>query len=147
MSDDTKISLTMTIERFSVILQFLPGTRELPPLFSVLSLLVVRQTPKAALRESLSLWRTFKPTESWTHVYTDSSAELAVWKGGAGVYIQYPGGREDRSSLATSLYSTNYTAEAEALKTAAAHTRTSTHTSHNVVFRTITVRPTVKQEY
>ena len=39
-------------------------------------------------------------------------------------------------SLATGLYSTNYRAEAEALKTAAAHIENSPHASHNVVFLT-----------
>ena len=73
------------------------------------------------------------PKESWTLGYTDGSAENAVQNGGAGVYIQYAGGKEDKISLATSLYSTNYKAEAEALKTAAAHIEASTHASPNVV--------------
>ena len=80
--------------------------------------------------------QTHYPKQSWTHVYTDGSAEEAVRCGGAGVYIQYPGGREDRLCLATGLYSTNYRAEAEAMKTAAAHIEASTHASHNVVFLT-----------
>ena len=53
----------------------------------------------------------------------------AVRNGGAGIYIQYPGGREGKISLATGLYSTNYKAEVEALKTAAAHIEVSTHAS------------------
>ena len=69
-------------------------------------------------------------------VYTDGSAEQAIRCGGAGVYVQYPGGREDRICLATGLYCTNYRAEAEALKTAAAHIEISPHASHNVVFLT-----------
>ena len=73
------------------------------------------------------------PKESWTLGYTDGSAENAVRNGGAGVYIQYAGGKEDKISLATGLYSTNYKAEAEALKTAAAHIEASTHASPNVV--------------
>ena len=67
--------------------------------------------------------------ESWTLGYTDGSAENAVRNGGAGVYIQYAGGKEDKISLATGLYSTNYKAEADALKTAAAHIEASTHAS------------------
>ena len=42
------------------LLLFLPGMRELPPSISVLSPVLVRKTPKAALRESLSLRNTFK---------------------------------------------------------------------------------------
>ena len=48
-------------------------------------------------------------------MYTYSSTENAVQNGVARVYIQYPGGREDKISLTTGLYSTNYKAEAEAL--------------------------------
>ena len=76
------------------------------------------------------------PKESWTHGYIDASAENAVRSGGAGVYIQYAGGKEDKISLATSLYSTNYKDEAEALKTAASHIEVSTHASPNVVLLT-----------
>ena len=52
--------------------------------------------------------------------------------GGPGIYIQYPGGKEDKICLATGLYSTNYKAEAEALKTAAAHIKVSTCASPSV---------------
>ena len=55
---------------------------------------------------------------------------------GAGVYIQYPGGREDKISLATGLFSTNYKAEAEAQKTAAVHIEVNTHASDSVVLLT-----------
>ena len=76
------------------------------------------------------------PKESWILGYTDGSAENAVRNGGAGVYIQYAGGKEDKISLASGLYSTNYKAEAEALKTAAAHIEASTHASLKVVLLT-----------
>ena len=62
--------------------------------------------------------KTNYPKEPWTHGYTDGSAENVVRNGGAGFYIQYAGGKEDKFSLANDLYSTNYKAEAEALKTA-----------------------------
>ena len=73
------------------------------------------------------------PKESWTYGYANGCAENVVRNGGEGVYIQYAGGKEDKISLATGLYSTNYKAEAEALKTAAAHIEASTHASPNVV--------------
>ena len=76
------------------------------------------------------------PKESWTLGYTDGSVENAVRNGGAGVYIQYAGGKEDKISLATGLYSTNYKAEAEALKTTAARIEASTRASPNVVLLT-----------
>ena len=74
------------------------------------------------------------PQDQWTHVYTDGSADEAVKNGGAGVYIKYPGGREDRISLATGVYSTNFKAEAVAIQTGAAHLTDSPDTSHNIVF-------------
>ena len=77
--------------------------------------------------------QTHYPKESWTHEYTDGSVENAVQNGRAGVLIHYTGGKEDKISLATSLCSTNYKAEAEALKTAATHIEVSTHASPNVV--------------
>ena len=67
---------------------------------------------------------------------TEPTAENAVRNGGVGVYIQYPGGKEDKIKLATGPYSTNYKAEAKALKTAAAHIELSTHASPNVVLLT-----------
>ena len=76
------------------------------------------------------------PQDTWTLVYTDGSAEEAVRNGGAGIYIRYPGGREEEISLATGLYSTNYKAEAVALRTGAAHIENSPNTSYNVVFLT-----------
>ena len=67
------------------------------------------------------------------------SAENAVRSGGAGVHSQYPGGKENKIRLTTSLYSTNYTAEAEALKAVAGHIEVSTHASPNVVLLTDTL--------
>ncbi|PVD26822.1 hypothetical protein C0Q70_11969 [Pomacea canaliculata] len=76
------------------------------------------------------------PQDQWTHVFTDGSAEQAVKNGGAGIYIRYPGGREDRLSLATGLYSTNFKAEAVAIQTGATHVENSPDNSNNVVFFT-----------
>lgn len=74
------------------------------------------------------------PQHNWTHVYTDGSADQAVKNGGAGIYIRYPEGREEHISLATGLYSTNFKAEAVALRTGAAHIEHSPLSSINVVF-------------
>lgn len=74
------------------------------------------------------------PEHNWTHVYTDGSADQAVRSGGAGIYIKYPGGREEHISLATGLYSTNFKAEAVALKAGAGHIENSPLSSYNVVF-------------
>ena len=72
------------------------------------------------------------PKETWTYIFTDGSAENATYNGGAGVYVKYPDGTDDRLSFATGLYSTNYKAEIEALRAAAAHIENSPHLSYNL---------------
>jgi ribonuclease HI len=64
----------------------------------------------------------------------DGSADQAVRSGGAGIYIKYTGGGEDHISLATGIYSTNFKAEAVALKIGAEHIEHSPLSSHNIVF-------------
>ena len=49
-------------------------------------------------------------------------------------YVKYRDGTDDRLSFATGLYSTNYKAETEALRAAAAHIENNPHLSHRVVF-------------
>ena len=51
----------MTQNRPPAVLPFLPVAMEFPPSFGVPSTVLVRKTPKAALRESPSLSSTFKP--------------------------------------------------------------------------------------
>ena len=72
--------------------------------------------------------------ETWTYIFTDGSAEDATCYGGAGVYVKYPDGTDDSLSFATGLYTTNYKAEAETLRAAAANIENSPPLSHRVVF-------------
>ena len=74
------------------------------------------------------------PKETWTYIFTNGSAEDATCNGGAGVYVKYPDGTDDRLSFATGLYSTNYKAETEALRAATSHIEYSPLLSHRVVF-------------
>ena len=74
------------------------------------------------------------PVQSWVRVYTDGSAESAVKNGGAGIFIQYPEGNEERISLATGVYSTNYKAESVALEKAAKHIQQKLQSHHYIVF-------------
>ena len=74
------------------------------------------------------------PKETWTFICTDGSAEDATCNGGAGVNVKYPDGTDDRLSFATGLYSTNYKAETEALRAAAAHIENSPPLYHKEVF-------------
>ena len=59
---DRRTSLIMTPKRSPHVLRFLPGVGELPLSFGVPSQVLVRKTPKAALRESPSLRNTLKLT-------------------------------------------------------------------------------------
>ena len=74
------------------------------------------------------------PSESWIRIYTDGSSENAVKNGGAGIFIQYPEGNEDRISTPTGLFSTNYKAESVALEKAATHISQRLQSNHNIVF-------------
>lgn len=67
---------------------------------------------------TLELIHSAYPEKLWTHIYTDGSATEATKNGGGGVLIKY---KDGASTLAvpTGAYSTNYKAEAEALRTAA----------------------------
>ena len=59
------------------------------------------------------------PSEDWTHVYTDGSAEGATKNGRGGIFIRLNDGRTIYHAIPTGKYSTNDKAEAEALRTAA----------------------------
>ena len=76
------------------------------------------------------------PEDQWTHAYTDGSAAEATRDGGGGVYIRYNDGIA-QITIATGKYSTNFKAEAEALKKAAIEIRNNLpRTKPNVVIFT-----------
>ena len=76
------------------------------------------------------------PEDQWTHAYTDGSAAEATRDGGGGVYIRYNDGIA-QITIATEKYSTNFKAEAEALKKAAIEIRNNLpRTKPNVVIFT-----------
>ena len=62
------------------------------------------------------------PEDQWTHAYTDGSAAEATGDGRGGVYIRYNDGIA-QITIATGKYSTNFKAEAEAVKKAAIEIR------------------------
>ncbi|XP_070173778.1 uncharacterized protein [Littorina saxatilis] len=78
------------------------------------------------------------PEEAWIHAYTDGSATDAVRDGGAGVLhvVRYPEGEAQTASIPTDLHCTNYSAEEQALKTAATIVDRSDHECPHVVFLT-----------
>ena len=76
------------------------------------------------------------PSDQWTHVYTDGSAESAVKNGGGGVYIRFPDGSCMTKSIPAGQLSTNFRAEACALLEAASALNASEKTSPSTVFLT-----------
>ena len=68
---------------------------------------------------TLELMEREYPSNEWTHVYTDGSADQAVKNGGAGVLIRFPNGESLSKFTATGRRCTNFRAEACALKEAA----------------------------
>ena len=58
---------------------------------------------------------------SWTHVYTDGSAEERMENGGSGLYIRYSDGDTTSISVPGGLQCSNYRAEILAISTAAEH--------------------------
>ncbi|KAK7087559.1 hypothetical protein V1264_021593 [Littorina saxatilis] len=91
-------------------------------------------TSKKAL--TLAMIADHYPEEAWIHVYTDGSATDAVRDGGAGVLVRYPEGEAQTASIPTGLHCTNYSAEVQALKTAATIVDGSDHECPQVVFLT-----------
>ena len=76
------------------------------------------------------------PEDQWTHDYTDGSAAEAARDGEGGVLIKYNDGIA-QITIATGKYSTNFKAEAEALKRAAIEIRNNfPRTKPNVVIFT-----------
>ena len=56
------------------------------------------------------------PSHVWTQVFTDGSAENAIKNGGGGIYMKEKNGQEICTAIATGSLSTNYRAEAEAIR-------------------------------
>ncbi|KAI0233441.1 hypothetical protein LSAT2_016298 [Lamellibrachia satsuma] len=59
------------------------------------------------------------PHDISTHAYTDGSAEEAIRSRGGGILLNLKDGRKIKQAIPTGRYSTNYKAEAQAMKTAA----------------------------
>ena len=78
----------------------------------------------------------FSDAQKWTHAYTDGSAAEATRDVGGGVYIRCNDGIA-QITIATGKYSTNFKAEAEALKKATVEIRSNLpRTEPNVVIFT-----------
>ena len=59
------------------------------------------------------------PASSWTHVYTDGSAEEATRNGGSGIYVRFADGDSSSLAIPGGKLCSNFRAEVLAIKTAA----------------------------
>ena len=77
------------------------------------------------------------PAETWIRIYTDGSAENAIQNGGGGIFVQYPDRGNEKISLPTGLYSSNYRAESVAIEKAANNVKEKLQSpERNIVFLT-----------
>ena len=76
------------------------------------------QTPELQKALTLEMIQSRYPKSTWTHVFTDGSAENAVRNGGSGAYIRRPDGTTFSLSIPAGDLSSNYRAEVHALKAA-----------------------------
>ena len=76
------------------------------------------QAPELQKALTLEMIQSRYPKNTWTHVFTDGSAENAVRNGGSGAYIRHPDGTTYSLSIPAGDLSSNYRAEVHALKAA-----------------------------
>ena len=76
------------------------------------------QAPELQKALTLEMIQSRYPKSTWTHVFTDGSAENAVRNGGSGAYIRHPDGTTSSLSIPAGDLSSNYRAEVHALKAA-----------------------------
>ena len=79
------------------------------------------QAPELQKALTLEMIQSSYPKSTWTHVFTDGSAENAVRNGGNGAYIHRPDGTTSSLSIPAGDLSSNYRAEVHALKAATEH--------------------------
>ena len=76
------------------------------------------QAPELQKALTLEMIQSRYPKSTWTHVFTDGSAENAVRNGGSGAYIRRSDGTTSSLSIPAGDLSSNYRAEVHALKAA-----------------------------
>ena len=94
--------------------------KSLPKVRTEIPGLAAKGTLVPKLQKALTLERMKAryPKSTWTHVFTDSSADNSVRHGGSGVYIYCPNGTIFSLSIPAGDLSSNYLAEVHALKAA-----------------------------
>lgn len=86
---------------------------------SVPGITVKDQLPAALKPLTLAMMEDIYPRSSWTHVYTDGSAEEATRNGGSGVHVRFADGDSTSIAVPGGKLCSNYRAEVLAIKTAA----------------------------
>ena len=76
------------------------------------------QAPELQKALTLEMIKSRYPKSTWTHVFTDGSAENAVRNGGSGAYIRRSDGTTSSLSIPAGDLSSSYRAEVHALKAA-----------------------------
>ena len=76
------------------------------------------QAPELQKALTLEMIQDRYPKSTWTHVFTDGSAENAVRNGGSGAYIRRSHGTTPSLSITAGDLSSNHRAEVHALKAA-----------------------------
>ena len=76
------------------------------------------QAPELQKALTLEMIQSRYPKSTWTHVFTDGSAENAVRNGGSGACIRRPDGTTSSLSIPAGDLSSNYRAEVHAMKAA-----------------------------
>ena len=76
------------------------------------------QAPELQKALTLEMIHSRYPKSTWTHVFTDGSAENAVRNRGSGAYIRRPDGTTSSPSIPAGDLSSNYRAEVRTLKAA-----------------------------
>ena len=79
------------------------------------------QAPELQKAFNLEMMQDRSPKSTWTHVFTDCSAENAVRNGGSGVYIRRSDGTTSSLSIPSGGLSSNYRAKLHDLKAATEH--------------------------
>ena len=94
--------------------------RSLPEVRTEIPGLAAKGTQARELQKALTLEmiQDRYPKSTWTHVFTDDSAENSVRNGGSGAYIRSPDGTTSSLSIPADDLSSNYRAEVHALKAA-----------------------------
>ena len=106
-----------------------------------------RKAPELQKALTLEMIQSRYPKSTWTHVFTDGSAENAVRNGGSGAYIRRSDGTTSSLSIPAGCLSSNYRAEVHALKAATELLIAEDCNQQNIVFLSDSVCSSVSDKW